>query len=1109
MQLVADRFVRRRGSADVDLATGLRVRLRVSAMERASEVEWTARCDTFARLRHPLIAPLVDYGAVGRGQRFEAWQCGPAWDGAEREAANVRASVAQFLAATGIAASDGQARVHVRHGVPVVVPSLDGPPVEPRRDVEIDTMPLAARGVLLPDAAPLAALAELFRGVDGPRLRAAAVWGPPGSGRGALLLQLARLARINGFVPVATSLVGSAAAPLWHGRSLLLIDTDGRDAWPAIVAATLASPLPHALLVVGEKEEPAVDGVALRPLASDQLAGAVRPTALTPSLEHAVRRAAEQAGGWPGRFVELLRGGRCVAASARAAAPRPRAAEQTAVYGGDERAAVTRAPHPPVTWPLPGELASLRRRVDEATRQLAAGRHAPGTRALRQAVAALARRDAWADAAAAGLALARVLLRRGQVREVESVVRDVRLHADRADDRAALLEAAVIAGEMWIDRVRLDEAESVLTAAVTSASALDDRPAAARASLAMARCLFWRGRYDAAFAIAERVEDTGRDVCVRRQRRLAAIAAARGDVPMAMRLATDLVASCRGGQASDLAAALETAALVSLAAGDGAAAGERAREAVDAARGAHDPLRAVRARILLAEADRRNGAVSTDAPRLRRLVGRLPPLVQAWLDPRAHAPTLPPLALLIAPDLHPSQRSGLPVVDHMIAIVRACQTAEDEQTVLQDVCARVRQQLWAASVAFVTGSGDRAAVLAVDGVRADVDAACRAIDAGIVIAPHRHDDRVVAAAPIQYAGVTVGALVARWALGSTGDRANAAAVLATTAVAAAPIVSAALAHRARVVAAAGRELLGVAPSMDEVRRLIARAASAPFPVLIAGESGSGKELVAQAIHRGSTRRDRTFRTLNCAAIPDDLAEAELFGHVRGSFTGAIGDRTGVFEEAHGGTLFLDEVGELTPRAQAKLLRVLQEGEIRRVGESVARRVDVRIVAATNRDLRAECEAGRFRLDLFYRLDVIRVALPALRERAEDVPMLAEHFWREATARINSRATLSASTVAALARYPWPGNVRELQNVLAALAVRCPKRGVVPPSALPPSFAAPQGSPAWRLEEARRLFEERFVRAALARSGGHRARAAAELGVSRQGLTKLMSRLGIS
>src|SRR5206468_1309401 len=201
----------------------------------------------------------------------------------------------------------------------------------------------------------------------------------------------------------------------------------------------------------------------------------------------------------------------------------------------------------------------------------------------------------------------------------------------------------------------------------------------------------------------------------------------------------------------------------------------------------------------------------------------------------------------------------------------------------------------------------------------------------------------------------------------------------------------------------------------------------------------GKELVARAIHRSGLRRERPFCTLNCAALPDDLVEAELFGHARGAFTGAVAERCGVFEEAHGGTVFLDEVGELSPRAQAKVLRVIQEGELRRVGENAARRVDVRIVSATNRDLREEVAAGRFRLDLLYRLDVIRIAVPPLRDRREDIAFLAEHFWREATARIGSRATLGAATVAALSRYDWPGNVRELQNVLAALAVRSPKR----------------------------------------------------------------------
>src|SRR5205823_1306175 len=163
-----------------------------------------------------------------------------------------------------------------------------------------------------------------------------------------------------------------------------------------------------------------------------------------------------------------------------------------------------------------------------------------------------------------------------------------------------------------------------------------------------------------------------------------------------------------------------------------------------------------------------------------------------------------------------------------------------------------------------------------------------------------------------------------------------------------------------------------------VRLAIERAAKAPFPVLIIGESGSGKELVARGLHRCGLRRDRPFCTLNCAALPDDLVEAELFGHTRGAFTGAMGERAGVFEEAHTGTLFLDEIGELSLRAQAKVLRVIQEGELRRVGENTSRRVDVRIVAATNRELRTEAAAARFRHDLLYRLDVVRIVVPPLR-----------------------------------------------------------------------------------------------------------------------------------
>ena len=236
-------------------------------------------------------------------------------------------------------------------------------------------------------------------------------------------------------------------------------------------------------------------------------------------------------------------------------------------------------------------------------------------------------------------------------------------------------------------------------------------------------------------------------------------------------------------------------------------------------------------------------------------------------------------------------------------------------------------------------------------------------------------------------------------------------------------------------------------------------------------------------------------------------DSELFGHAKGAFTGAISERLGLFESAEGGTVFLDEVGELSARAQAKLLRALQEGEIRRVGENFTRPIDARLIAATNRSLASEAQAGRFRQDLLYRLDVIRITVPPLRERVEDIPLLALRFWREAAERIGSKAVLGQAALAALARYDWPGNVRELQNVLASLAVSAPVRGVVPASAMPGAIAhAGKTDARETLDAARRRFEERFVRAALARAAGHRGQTAAALGVSRQGLAKLIQRL---
>jgi DNA-binding NtrC family response regulator len=456
-------------------------------------------------------------------------------------------------------------------------------------------------------------------------------------------------------------------------------------------------------------------------------------------------------------------------------------------------------------------------------------------------------------------------------------------------------------------------------------------------------------------------------------------------------------------------------------------------------------------------------------------------------------------------------RRGWEMVDDFIDVLQLCQDVEDEQTALARVGTFLRDRLQASSVAFLVREGSTPRVLTrVGSTVATIELASRTIETGLPITPARTDGPVEATCPVRHASDVIGALWCRWSAGMPIAPTQAATLLGIAAAAAAPSVRLALARAVPATRVnAVPELVGESAAIAAVRDAIVRAAASPFPVVIEGESGSGKELAARAIHARSGRRDRRFCAINCAALVDDLVEAELFGHARGSFTGATSDRAGLFEDASGGTLFLDEIAELGPRVQATLLRALQEGEVRRVGETIVRKVDVRIVAATNRPLAAAVDAGAFRADLWYRLDVIRLTLPPLRERIEDVPILANHLWRLLAARTGSRAALSPATVAALSAYDWPGNIRELQNVLASLLVSAPRAGLVGPSSLPVHIARvvalEKGA---TLADARRQFEERYVRAALARAGGRTAPAARALGLSRQGLSKLMGRLGI-
>jgi DNA-binding NtrC family response regulator len=449
-------------------------------------------------------------------------------------------------------------------------------------------------------------------------------------------------------------------------------------------------------------------------------------------------------------------------------------------------------------------------------------------------------------------------------------------------------------------------------------------------------------------------------------------------------------------------------------------------------------------------------------------------------------------------------------MDDVLELLRACHDAEDDQGGLGRMCLLVRERLGALAVGVWAPPHQEPLAGVGPGRQWPISLAERARTTGLPHGPEPCGNAVEAAWPVTHAGTPIGALACRWLPDQPIDRARIEVLLSAAAAACVPLVRGTIDTKGQtlpVQPAFG--LVGDSEAMRDVRSGIQRVAMAPFHVLIEGESGCGKELVARAIHDTSSRRHKRFCAVNCAALTDELLEAELFGHSRGAFTGALAERAGLFEEASGGTLFLDEVADLSPRGQAKVLRVLQDGEVRRVGENVSRRVDVRIVAATNKALRDEVVHGRFRQDLRYRLDVLRLTLPPLRERRGDIALLAAHFWKEAATRVGSRAVLDATVLDVLARHDWPGNVRELQNVIATVAVHAPARGRVTTSALPRAMQTPEEqAPAATLEEARRRFEAQYVRNALLHAGGCRAKAARSLGLTRQGLSKVVARLGL-
>ena len=752
----------------------------------------------------------------------------------------------------------------------------------------------------------------------------------------------------------------------------------------------------------------------------------------------------------------------------------------------------------------------------EVDRLVSRGRHAAAERALRGAMAAFDRRGDDKRAGDAGLRLARLVLTRGRAADASTLFTEAHDRFQRVHAAEDAVVAMVCLGLAQTDLAQLSHAEQSCRAAYSAASTLRHPETVLFSALALARTLLWQERQADARSILEAVVPTG-DVeqCARYWCLAARLSIAGGAVADAWRLVERARPATSGLSPAIESIVRDGEAAVQGTLGDVDAMRIHVANGLAAARAAHLPLQVIKLRLTCVEGLLRAGRGAHARVAARHLghvrSGAIPPLLKARVDAVLSRLNTPPSAHEAPARFHAPTRARVEHdvhdLDGLTELLSGSHLLEDETEALTRAATAIRRHTHAIGVGIFGWHASAARLFASSGVCTDA-LARRSINIGQSIPPERAGNSIEGAVPVQYLGRIIGAVAMRWNVDGPESADRAIAFGAAAAAVCAPLVYVLVErHGTPPREEAAFDILGVSPAIDTVRKAIARAANAPFTVLLEGESGSGKELVARAIHRAGCRRERRFCAFNCAAMPEDLVDAELFGHAKGAFTGAAGERLGLFESADGGTVFLDEVGELSPRAQAKVLRVLQEGEVRRIGENFTRPFDARVIAATNRVLRAEADAGRFRHDLLYRLDVIRINVPALRERIEDIPLLANRFWRQSAERIGSKAVLGQGALGALARYDWPGNVRELQNVLTALVVAVPPRGVVSASELPAAIArAAQLSPHESLESARLKFEERFVRAALARAAGHRGQAAAALGLSRQGLAKLMQRL---
>jgi DNA-binding NtrC family response regulator len=1067
MDVIADRFGIERDRT-IDLATGYVVRLEASAdLSRAQVAERGALCDRLASLRHPLLVPLVDYGMWG-GRWLEAHACGSSVriSAAPRHAA---LHLVRFLRQAGVELTAADAARHVR----------------PAQHVRSGNVALL--GSSLRWRAELDAVRLLLEASARPGVSAITISGSDGSGLRTARLQIARTARLAGFT-VVDSRLASALGDKCHGRHVCVLE------WlptclelPRVLACSddLGS---RRHVWVRFTREPYADAIALGPFTSSELNMMVyRDTDFGPSAG-AVGRALLASRGTPGAFIRAL-------TTTHKSAAVMRVHEASAEYIVAPRVPVVSAPQV-----ARAGVARLERAVDAAIAIGRRGRHTRAERVLRRVISSLAARGARDGAARAACELGDVHLRRERPgRAIEAFTQARKCAEDERLRRRALIGLA----RALRDSGGLIDAEGTLRTLAAAPLECEEKAAVSRM---LAEIEYLRGRLDAAEAFISsewREADSGAMLSTIRQ--------ARGDLAGAAHAAGQAIARADAGDLDGRCLAHLAAARVQAVLEDVDGVRREIDIARRCARSTHRPWLRLRVSAEEAACLARCGVPVTAVRRARLLAacGRLAPLhgaeLRAMLGERGDE-----LRRFVeasgAAILQNNASGGADPIAHFQSLVDAIHGTTDELSALHAIAEDTLTTLEACSVAIRSIRLGRVVASAGRAWPGEPAFTQSVLDGGCSL--RRQNGAPEAGEPIRIAGETLGAIAVRWIPAGGAPASRVSDVLRVAAIAAAPILRSCTDAPPAPETGSAEDLLGRGPAADRLREAIRRAAMAPYPVLIQGESGSGKELVARAIHGRSPRRTRRWCAVNCAALTDDLLEAELFGHVRGAFTGAVAERAGLFEDADQGTLFLDEVAELSGRAQAKLLRVLQEGEVRRIGENLPRRIDTRVVAATNRSIEADVDAGRFRADLRFRLDVVRIEIPPLRARADEIPSLVERIWQETAARVGTRATLGVETIAALTRYEWPGNVRELQNVLASIAVHAPRRGSIGAAILPAHFAASAATPSGGFDAARLDFERRFVRAALARAGGRRARAAVQLGVSRQGLAKMIKRLGI-